>query len=320
MKCPVILILFMIVAALPAAPVSAAELLDVKPVASAAGVVVEILADTPMTYSCHMVPGQARAVVDIADVDPEKIEPLIVVNKGAVSSVSVDKTQKAGTVVSRLIFNLVSGVEISITASADRKKLAVAFGGGKPAGGGTEKPAVLPSEAAPAPQASLPPAPVVAPAAAKKEADLSGQNERAATVKNNPAAGEADAPAASHATSAPTGSVKLEPVVPVAFPHRKAMTITAITVGTAFIDIRANGCLDDFTQFMLNGPNRLVIDVPGTATSLARKIIPVRRFGVVQARVGQYPDHTRIVFDAGTSPFPTYEVKATDMGLRISFR
>jgi type IV pilus assembly protein PilQ len=360
MKRPVIFILFMMVIALPVVPVFAAELLGVKPVVAGTDPVVEILADIPMTYTYYKVPGQARAVVDIADADPEKIEPLIVVNKGAVSSVSVDKTQIAGMVVSRLIFNLVSDTEISVTASADRKKLTVTFSGGKPASGGSEKPAASPAESGPAPLASPVPAPVVASAAVHNEADTLGLDEPAAAPAKNetaaapatatsrpatapdgadplgphkrlatpeksaPAAKAADTPAASaelpNIASAPTAPVKLEPVVPVTVSPRIHLTITAIKVESTHIDIKASGRLDDFAQLKLTKPNRLVIDVPGSTSSWSAKGIPVRRFGLAQVRVGRYPDHTRIVLDAGNSPFPDYEIKSTDTGLRINFK
>ena len=115
--------------------VIAAELLDVKPIAAGSGVLIEILADIPMTYTYYKIPGQARAVVDIAEVDPEKIDPLIVVNKGAVSSISVDKVQISGIPASRLIFNLVSESDISVTASPDRKLLELTFGSSATLGG-----------------------------------------------------------------------------------------------------------------------------------------------------------------------------------------
>lgn len=107
---------------------TAAELLAVKPVDNNNSVSVEISADIPMTYTFYNIPGQPRAVVDIADADPEKVEPLIVVNKGVVSSISVDKAQIAGMVVSRIVFNLITESKISVTVSPDRKTLTATFG------------------------------------------------------------------------------------------------------------------------------------------------------------------------------------------------
>src|ERR1035437_4396338 len=105
---------FFIFAVSLANPAQAAELLDVKPIVTGSNVVIEVTADIPMTYTYYKVPGQAQAVVDIADADPDKVEPLIVVNKGAVASISVDKTMIGDMTVSRLVFNLVSASEISV--------------------------------------------------------------------------------------------------------------------------------------------------------------------------------------------------------------
>ena len=129
-----------------ASPVLAAELLDVKPVVTGSSVVIEVTADIPMTYTYYKVPGQARVVVDIADADPEKVEPLIVVNKGAVSSISVDKAMIGDMTVSRLVFNLVSESDISVNHLPDRKTLNVSFGGGKAAAAHP----LLPHQSAPA--------------------------------------------------------------------------------------------------------------------------------------------------------------------------
>ncbi|WP_168206019.1 AMIN domain-containing protein [Geobacter sp. FeAm09] len=318
MKYRVVVVLSMMAMVLSAVPVLAAELLDVKPVVAGSGLSVEILADIPLTYTYYKIPGQARAVVDIADADPEKVEPLIVVNKGAVSSISVDKAQIAGMVVSRVIFNLVAEADISVTASADRRKLNVVFSGGKPADGGAANPAT--PAAKPVPASSVPPA-AAAPPAPQQEADPLGLDDPpAAPVKDKPA-GVPETPAPSAATPAPlpNASVKLEPVVPVGVPPRQRVVITAIKVGTTYVDVEATGSLESFEQIKLVQPNRLAIDVPGATTSLGAKGIPVRRFGLEQIRVGRYPDHVRIVLDAGGSSFPKYEIKPTERGLRVSF-
>jgi len=350
MKHPVVIALFMMVIALPVVPVFAAELLDVKPVVAGSDLTVEIRADIPMTYTYYKIPGQARAVVDIADADPEKIEPLIVVNKGAVSSISVDKAQIAGMAVSRLIFNLVSDADIFATASADRKKLSITFGAGKPANGGSEKPVTPLAEPAPAPLSAPVGVPAeAAPAVTQKEADPLGLDEpSAAPAKSEPtAAPKETAPLGLDETIAvpakrepatkvadvtvvtavaprvapvPTAFVKLEPVVPAGTLPHKPMVITAIKVGTSYVEIEANNRLEVFEQMKLAQPNRLAIDVPGATSSLSTKSITVRRFGLEQVRIGRYPDHVRIVLDAGSSPFPDYQITSTEKGLRVSFK
>ncbi len=107
----------------------AAELLYVKPIVAGNSVYIEISADIAMTYKYYNLPGQTRAVVDIAEAGPEKIEPLIVVNKGVVSNISVDSAKISGIVASRIVFNLTSEANISVTASPDLKLLVVTFGG-----------------------------------------------------------------------------------------------------------------------------------------------------------------------------------------------
>lgn len=124
---PVILSLVLLLSSYSA--LEAAELLDVKAIFSGSSATVEVTADIPMTFTYYKISGQARAVLDIAETDPEKIEPLIVVNKGVVSSISVDKTQIAGMLVSRLVFNLVAETDIFVKSSPDRKLLTVTFGG-----------------------------------------------------------------------------------------------------------------------------------------------------------------------------------------------
>ncbi|GFE60524.1 AMIN domain-containing protein [Geobacter sp. AOG2] len=327
MKRTLVITLFMMIIALPVVPVFAAELLDVKPVVAGNDLIVEILADIPMTYTYYKVPGQARAVVDIADADPEKVEPLIVVNKGVVSSISVDKAQIAGMVVSRVIFNLVSDADISATASADRKKLSVTFVGGKPAIDGLGKPAVplAGSVSAPISPSDGVSAAAIPAAITKNETDPLGLDEPStATTMSDPAAHVVDVPAPSTAlpkiVPAPTASVKLEPVVPASAPHRKHTVIRAIKVGTSYVDIEANDRLEVFEQMKLTQPNRLVIDVSGATSPLNTKDIAVRRFGLKQVRIGRYSDHIRIVFDAGSSPFPNYKINPTAKGLRVSFK
>jgi len=296
-------------------PVLAAELLDVKPVVTGSNVVIEVTADIPMTYTYYKVPGQARAVVDIADADPEKVEPLIVVNKGAVSSISVDKAMIGGMTVSRLIFNLVSESEISVNQAPDRKTLNVSFGGGKSV---AAQPAIDPSApvaapaVVPAPQEALVPA-AAAPAipVSKEEEDPLGLDDpQPATV--SPAIDSAPAV---------VRSTKLEPVVPVTadLESSSMMVVKGIVIGANFIDIQTSGSVEKFKQHKLTKPERLSIEIPGTST-MSVTSIQVKRFGVSKVRIGTTPGIVRVVLDAGKSSFPRYEIVSVANGLRVNFK
>lgn len=330
-----------IFAVLLAGPVLAAELLDVKPVATGSGVVIEVTADIPMTYTYYKVPGQARAVVDIADADPEKVEPLIVVNKGAVSSISVDKAMIGDMTVSRLVFNLVAESDISVSHTPDRKTLNVSFGGDKTV-------AAQPTTA--------PPAPVVAvvvpeprePAAvavssqplSKEEEDPLGLNEAqpakeaaAVAASSKPVSKEEEDPlglnepqvaaAVPVTEAAPVAAVspRIKPVVPAAVDQTSPamVVVKGVVIGASFINIQTSGPVEKFSSKRLSKPERLSIDIPGTST-VSVKSIQVKRFGVSMVRIGTTPGLVRVVLDTTKPAFPKYEIVPVENGLRINFK
>lgn len=316
--------------------VRAAELLDVKPVVSGTAVSIEVSADIPMTYTFYKIPGQARAVLDIADADPEKIEPLIVVNKGLVSSISVDKAQIAGMVVSRVIFNLVSEADIAVTASPDRKLLTATFGGAA----ATAAPPAVPVDVKP-PQASEPATPAAeavkaeqkqlkvenkpverpkTPTIGAKEEEPLGLDEpspapvaaASPSMKEIPAA--TDVPALAPAAS----SRKLEPVVPAAV-RSAEVSIKKIVTGDTFIDIQTNGDVGDYKIIKLTQPERIAIDIPGAISSLGTRSVLINKFGITKARIGINPGHIRIVLDTAKASFPKHTVTNSPNALRINF-
>lgn len=308
--------------------VFAAELLDVKPVIAGSDVSIEISADIAMTYTYYKVPGQARAVVDIAEADPEKVEPLIVVNKGVVSSISVDKAQISGIVVSRIIFNLVSESDLSVTASPDRKLLTVTFGGSSAAGKPEPTPVPeLKTVPAPEPVANVEPSAIAAatpPAGAGPEEDPLGLDEPAAQSKAAPLEKAAAAASVVPLPAAPTVMriPKLEPVVPLpaaqTFPS--ALTIQGIATGESYIEIRANQPVADYKTIRLTGPERLVIDIAGARTELRSKSVMINKFGITKVRIGASPHNIRVVLDSGKAAFPAHTITNIEDGLRINFK
>ena len=302
-------------------PVVAAELLDVKPVVSAMGVEIEVSADIPMTYTYYKVPGEARAVVDIADADPEKVEPLIVVNKGAVASISVDKALISGMTVSRLVFNLVAESDIAVTPAPDRKTLHISFAGNKTV---VTQPVAVPP-AAPVvsePPLTPPAAVVVAPPAAPTVAEPASKT----TVKEeqDPLGLDEPQPAVAPVTASPAVVMpvkKLEPVVPADVPPAapSVTVVKGIIVGASYIDIQLNGPAGIFKTHRLAKPERLLIEIPGTS-AMNIKSVPVNRFGVSKVRIGAPPGMVRVVLDAAKSYFPRYEIVSVTNGLRVNFK
>lgn len=296
----VVIALFMV---LLARPVLAAELLDVKPIVTGSNVVIEVTADIPMTYTYYKVPGQARAVVDIADADPEKVEPLIVVNKGAVASISVDKAMIADMTVSRLVFNLVSEADISVSRSPDRKTLNVSFGGGKSATTLPE-PAAIPEPVGPAEPSAASSKPV-----SGDEGDPLGLDdlEPVALPVKDPA------PAARATT--------MDPMVPLSVDQESPamVVVKGIIVGASFIEIQTEGPVEKYKTYRLGKPQRLSIEIPGTSNVTVTSV-QVKRFGVSKVRVGTTPGFVRVVLDAARPTFPRYEIDSVERGLRINFK
>jgi AMIN domain len=301
--------------------VQAAELLDVKPIVTGSNVVIEVTADIPMTYTYYKVPGQAQAIVDIADADPEKVEPLIVVNKGAVASISVDKAMIGDMTVSRLVFNLVSASEISVNQAPDRKTLTVSFGGGKSV-------AAPPATASPAPVAvpalQEPVAPAAAAVVAPEPAVVAAPSKPASKEEEDPLGLDEPQPAAAPAKdSVPVvvRSTKLEPVVPVSVDQTlpSMEVVKGIVIGASYIDIQTNGSVEKFKQHRLTKPERLSIEIPGT-TTMSVKSIQVKRFGIVKVRIGTTPGLVRVVLDTAKASFPKYEIVSVENGLRVNFK
>jgi len=301
-----------------AVPALSAELLDVKPVATATGVVIEVTADIPMTYTYYKVPGQARAVVDIADADPEKVEPLIVVNKGAVASISVDKAMIADMTVSRLVFNLVSETDISVSETPDRKTLNVSFGVGKPG--------AIPAAAVPVAAPAAVAAPVAEPEPAvvpetKQQAPAAAVAQASSKEDDDPLGLDEPQPvAAAPVKSSEPAAKKIEPVVPAKSEQPvSAVVVKGVVIGASFIDIQTNGPVEKFKQLKLSKPERLSIEISGTS-SMKMSSVQVKRFGVEKVRIGINPGSVRVVLDTNKASFPKYDVVTIENGVRIKFK
>lgn len=291
---------FVLCAVLLARPILAAELLDVKPIVTGSNVVIEVTADIPMTYTYYKVPGQARAVVDIADADPEKVEPLIVVNKGAVASISVDKALIADMTVSRLVFNLVSEADISVSHSPDRKTLNVSFGGGIPV-------VTLPAPVS-APEPEVPVA-VSSKPVPEEEGDPLGLDD----LESGALPAKEPAPAVRTATMQPIEPLSVDQESP------DMVVVKGIIVGASFIEIQADGSVEKYKTYRLDKPQRLSIEIPGTST-VSVNSVQVKRFGVSKVRIGITPGFVRVVLDAAKPAFPRYEIVSVENGLRINFK
>ncbi len=315
--------------------IKAAELLDVKSVVTGSAVAIEVSADIPMTYTYYRIPGQARAVLDIADADPEKIEPLIVINKGVVSSISVDKAQIAGMVVSRVIFNLVSEADITVTASPDRKLLTATFGEtaaakatpppipadvkqAQTSGPETPAPETVKSEQTMLKVESKPAEQPEAPNSDAKEADPLGLDEPPAAPDSVASPPAKEIPAALPVPAPAATPQKLEPVVPAAV-RTAELSIEKIITGETSIDIQTNGEVGNYKILKLTQPERIAIDISDAKCSMKTRSVLINKFGITKARIGINPGRVRIVLDTEKAAFPKHTVTNSPNSLRINF-
>jgi len=82
-----------------------------------------------------------------------------------------------------------------------------------------------------------------------------------------------------------------------------ATKLTAVDVrrvdGGVVLQLRADGAIESAGSFTLEGPDRLVIDLPGLQTDLRRDQIAVDAPEASRLRIGQHEDMVRVVVDGG---------------------
>ncbi len=71
------------------------------------------------------------------------------------------------------------------------------------------------------------------------------------------------------------------------------------TTGGAVIHLEANGTITSAETFQLEGPDRLVVDLPGLANEVPSKQIDVGTGEVARVRIGTHADKVRVVVDGG---------------------
>jgi len=83
-------------------------------------------------------------------------------------------------------------------------------------------------------------------------------------------------------------------------------------------NIIADGKLENYDCFKLDGPPRLVLDIWGVGTRYPKKSIKIRNPFIKEVRIGQHPDKLRLVFDSMKSQLPPYQINRIDDKLIVS--
>jgi hypothetical protein len=124
-------------------------------------------------------------------------------------------------------------------------------------------------------------------------------------------------------------AVQNETVVKSPAPVRKAKTgtvgggpaikITAIAVKTDYLEIHADGPIENYKVTRIADPWRLIIDIPGARSALAVNTVAINSLGISNARIGSNKGRLRIVLDSTEGSLPTETVTQAEHALRIGF-
>ena len=107
--------------------------------------------------------------------------------------------------------------------------------------------------------------------------------------------------AAKPATKADAPAVA--PAGPMAAPGKAADRLSAVDVrkvdGGLVVQLHANGSIDSAGSFVLEDPDRLVIDLPGMQSSVGKDKVAIGAPEAQQLRIGQHDGMVRVVLDGG---------------------
>ncbi|HOC38315.1 MAG TPA: type IV pilus secretin PilQ [Thermodesulfobacteriota bacterium] len=83
------------------------------------------------------------------------------------------------------------------------------------------------------------------------------------------------------------------------------------------LDIVADGKIEKYNQFTISGPTRLVLDLSSLTSRLERDQHECDAVLVKRIRVGEHPDHIRVVLESPQTEFPPYKIVSHDQGLTV---
>ena len=95
--------------------------------------------------------------------------------------------------------------------------------------------------------------------------------------------------------------------------------LKSIQVKQDFVEIKADGTIENYKTTRIADPWRLVIDIPGAASDLQVKEVVIDSFGISRVRIGADKDRVRLVFDSAVSPLPTETITQAENALRVGF-
>jgi type IV pilus assembly protein PilQ len=234
-----------------------------------------------VAYTSYKTATPLRLVIDLSQTTQGAITAPIAINRGNIKKVSVSRFDTDAGTLTRINIELINDIDAIISTSPDNPaELHIAF---------------------PALHAALP--------GAKAETETAVKSAEIPVKK--PVSAPAPNPVAV------TAPFKAEPEPRAVSEVGAKRTLSAVTTKDGAIILAIDGGVDDFKTFRLNKPERYVIDLHGVEYVLPSRLIPLNAAGVASARIGLYPDKTRVVLDGINGYFPEATASKTAEGVRI---
>ncbi len=129
--------------------------------------------------------------------------------------------------------------------------------------------------------------------------------------------------AMSHGTDGSTETSETEALVNDGEAGPEATALLEVSANTegegVVIELLADGRIGSASQFVLEDPPRLVVDIPELLSKTATAALPVQTGEVARVRVGQHADKVRVVIDAGeeSSGFGVAQLIPTATGMKV---
>ena len=290
---------------------------------------VELTSDKPFTYTSYKSGEPAKIIVDVSQTEPGPLATPIEVNRGNIRRIEFVRQPVGGGVLTRVEVTLRKDLDFAVaTDPANKTRLVITL---------------LPAENEAKPQLQATEVPLAeakieektlalepAPTAGGQEARGGEKGEAKAPVvqdlpqlaaNREPVA--AMPPAGTLAAAAPGVPVQAKSgASALAANTRKddsagQRRLNAVLTASDGIELSIEGGVQTFNSFRLTKPDRMVLDLFGMKSALARNVVPIGAFGVANARIGTTPDKLRVVLDASHDTLPPFEVVKTDLGLKI---
>ena len=228
-------------------------------------------------YTAFMKDNPPRLIIELPDVAFEGVNTPISVKNGLVEDVTLGAfgDVKAGHNMARVSIALAKAAEYEVKPQGDEISIELHAGAGDSAADAAPAAQQGPPDVSPDDEAAFANAAAEsAPAAAKAQPAVPTPKNAKADAANKPAA----APKA-HAKSGASAKVK------------------ALIASANGIEIEADGPIDNVDSFLLSNPDRVVVDVFGAKSGMAKAKESFADGPVSQARIGEHPDKVRVVLD-----------------------